>query len=85
MLIGDYSEYLVVGFLRNQGMFLASRTGFSAWGVETAQQAGPSLTGCQRAKHFGCFSDKAHLIFHVDISPLAIDARQYRRKSAFDD
>jgi FdhD protein len=85
MRIGDYTEYLILGFLRNHGMLLASRSGFTAWGVEIAQQAGPTLTGCQLGQPFGCLFDKERLIFHVDISSISDDACQHRRKSGSDD
>ncbi|MFD1914232.1 formate dehydrogenase accessory sulfurtransferase FdhD [Halodurantibacterium flavum] len=64
---------------------LASRSGFTAWGVEIARQLGLTLIGRMRGRRFVCLSGEARLIRDAD--PLAIpeDEARNRRKGASDD
>ena len=45
---------------------LASRSGFTAWGVELAQQAGLTLIGRMRGKRYICLSGQDRLIRDAD-------------------
>ena len=60
---------------------LASRSGFTAWGVELARQVGLTLIGRMRGQRFQCLSGQERLVF--DAEPSAQDEdRKHRRKSA---
>ncbi|MFY0646931.1 formate dehydrogenase accessory sulfurtransferase FdhD [Sulfitobacter geojensis] len=50
---------------------LASRSGFTAWGVEIAQQVGLTLIGRMKGKRFVCLSGEGRLIRDAD--PALID------------
>ena len=50
---------------------LASRSGFTAWGVEIAQQVGLTLIGRMKGKRFVCLSGEDRLIRDAD--PALID------------
>ncbi|SHI95945.1 FdhD protein [Shimia gijangensis] len=64
---------------------LASRSGFTAWGVEIAQKVGLTLIGRMRGQRFICLSGEDRLIRDVDPATVPDDAKKSRRKSAGDD
>ena len=60
---------------------LASRSGFTAWGVELARQVGLTLIGRMRGQRFQCLSGQERFVFDADPSSEEED-RKHRRKSA---
>ena len=64
---------------------LASRSGFTAWGVEIARDVGLTLIGRMRGQRFVCLSGEDRLIRDVDPSTIPEDSRKSRRKSAGED
>jgi FdhD protein len=60
---------------------LASRSGFTAWGVELAAQVGLTLIGRMRGQRFQCLSGQERLVFDADPS-MEEEDRKHRRKSA---
>lgn len=61
---------------------LASRSGFTAWGVEIAQQVGLTLIGRMRGQRFVCLSGADRLIRDVDPASVREENSRHRRKSA---
>jgi len=61
---------------------LASRSGFTAWGVEIAREVGLTLIGRMRGQRFVCLSGDDRLLRDVDPSTVAVEDRKHRRKSA---
>ena len=61
---------------------LASRSGFTAWGVEIARQIGLTLIGRMRGKRFVCLAGEERLVRDADLSLVADEDRAHRRKSA---
>ena len=61
---------------------LASRSGFTAWGVEIAQQVGLTLIGRMRGQRFTCLAGHDRLLWDADPSKVADDPKKSRRKSA---
>lgn len=61
---------------------LASRSGFTAWGVQIAQQVGLTLIGRLRGQRFVCLSGDDRLIRDTDLSAVPDEARSHRRKGA---
>ena len=61
---------------------LASRSGFTAWGVELAQQVGLTLIGRMRGQRFHCLSGAERLIFDADASAGGDEDKKHRRKGA---
>ena len=59
---------------------LASRSGFTAWGVELARQVGLTLIGRMRGQRFQCLSGQERLVFYAEPSAQDED-RKHRRKS----
>ncbi len=64
---------------------LASRSGFTAWGVEIARQVGLTLIGRMRGKRFICLNGAERLIWDADLSQVADDSKKSRRKGAEND
>ena len=61
---------------------LASRSGFTAWGVEIAREVGLTLIGRMRGQRFVCLSGEERLIRDVDPASVAEEDSKHRRKSA---
>lgn len=64
---------------------LASRSGFTAWGVEIAQQVGLTLIGRMRGQRFVCLSGNERLVRDADPAMIAEEDRKSRRKGSGDD
>ncbi|MBS3804430.1 MAG: formate dehydrogenase accessory sulfurtransferase FdhD [Oleiphilaceae bacterium] len=64
---------------------LISRSGFTAWGVDIAQQVGLTLIGRLRGRKFTCLSGQQRLVFDQDLSQVPDDHKKNRRKGATQD
>jgi FdhD protein len=61
---------------------LASRSGFTAWGVEIAQQVGLTLIGRMKGRRFVCLAGENRLIRDADPSQIDDEPRKSGRKGA---
>ncbi len=61
---------------------LASRSGFTAWGVEIARQVGLTCIGRMRGKRFVCLSGEDRVVRDMDPDTVPEESRKSRRKSA---
>lgn len=61
---------------------LASRSGFTAWGVEIARQVGLTLIGRMRGKRFVCLSGEDRIDWDVDPETVPDEPKKSRRKGA---
>jgi len=61
---------------------LASRSGFTAWGVDLARQANLTLIGRARGKRFVALAGQQRLEYDMDISTMAEEPGKHQRKSA---
>ncbi len=61
---------------------LASRSGFTAWGVDIARQVGLTLIGRMRGQRFVCLAGEDRLIRDIDPSQVPADTGKKRRTSA---
>ncbi|TMM55507.1 formate dehydrogenase accessory sulfurtransferase FdhD [Sulfitobacter sabulilitoris] len=61
---------------------LASRSGFTAWGVEIAQQVGLTLIGRMRGQRFVCLAGEDRLLRDADPASVAEEPRRAGRKGA---
>lgn len=61
---------------------LASRSGFTAWGVEIARQVGLTVIGRMRGRRFVCLSGAERLMRDVDPGAVEDEDHKHRRKGA---
>jgi len=61
---------------------LASRSGFTAWGVEIAREVGLTLIGRMRGRRFVCLAGEERLLRDTDPASVAEESPRHRRKSA---
>lgn len=61
---------------------LASRSGFTAWGVEIAQEVGLTLIGRMRGQRFVCLAGEERLVRDMDPKDAPVEDKKHRRKSA---
>lgn len=61
---------------------LASRSGFTAWGVEIAQQLGLTLIGRMKGRRFICLSGEERLLRDADPDGVAEEPKRSGRKGA---
>ena len=61
---------------------LASRSGFTAWGVDIARQIGLTLIGRMRGQRFVCLAGDERLLRDVDPATIPAESGKHRRKSA---
>ena len=61
---------------------LASRSGFTAWGVEIARQVGLTLIGRMKGRRFICLSGEDRLTRDVDPTEIADEPQKSGRKGA---
>ena len=59
---------------------LASRSGFTAWGVEIAQQVGLTLIGRMRGQRFICLSDEERLVWDADMAKIKVEPKRSARR-----
>jgi len=60
---------------------LASRSGFTAWGVEIAREVGLTLLGRMRGRRFVCLAGPERLVRDADPAAVPEEDRQHRPKS----
>ncbi|WP_349252213.1 formate dehydrogenase accessory sulfurtransferase FdhD [Actibacterium sp. MT2.3-13A] len=61
---------------------LASRSGFTAWGVEIARQVGLTLIGRMRGQRFVCLAGEERLLRDIDPGQVPEEPAKHRRKGA---
>ncbi len=61
---------------------LASRSGFTAWGVDIAREVGLTVIGRMRGQRFTCLAGEERLVRDVDPAHVASEDRKHRRKGA---
>ena len=61
---------------------LISRSGFTAWGIELARQAGLTLIGRARGKRFIAASGSERIVYDADPGTVAAEGRAVQRKAS---
>ncbi len=61
---------------------LISRSGFTAWGVELARQAGLTMIGRARGKRFIAASGSERILYDADSAGVAAEGRAVQRKAS---
>ncbi|MEQ9328976.1 MAG: formate dehydrogenase accessory sulfurtransferase FdhD [Rhodospirillales bacterium] len=79
---GRLTSEMVIKCVQMQIPILVSRSGFTAWGVELAREAGLTLIGRARGRRFVALSGEDRIIFDDDGSSGDEEPEKHRRKGA---
>jgi FdhD protein len=82
---GRLTSEMIIKTVRMGIPILISRSGFTAWGVELARQAGLTLIGRARGKRFIALSGPERIVFDQSLEFVPEEGQRYRRKAAGDD
>jgi FdhD protein len=82
---GRLTSEMVIKTVKMGIPILASRSGFTAWGVELARRSGLTLIGRMRGKRFVVLSGEERIIYDQDISAVEDEDGRHRRKGARDE
>lgn len=70
---GRLTSEMVIKCVRMEIPILISRSGFTAWGVDLARQAGLTLIGRAKGRRFLCVSGAERLVFDADAGAASSD------------
>ncbi len=79
---GRLTSEMTIKTVRMGIPILVSRSGFTAWGVDLARQAGLTLVGRARGKRFAVVSGADRIVFDQDLGSVDEEAPRHRRKGA---
>ena len=79
---GRLTSEMVIKTVQMGIPILASRSGFTAWGVDLARQVGLTLIGRARGKRFVALSGDNRIIYDADPRDAAEEAEHMNRKGA---
>jgi FdhD protein len=82
---GRLTSEMVIKTVRMGIPILVSRSGFTAWGVELARQAGLTLIGRARGKRFLALAGEERIVFDQDLAWVEEESAKVRRKGERDD
>ena len=79
---GRLTSEMVIKTVMMEIPILVSRSGFTAWGVELARQAGLTLIGRARGKRFVALAGAERIVFDADAGSAEDEPPMHRRKGA---
>ena len=79
---GRLTSEMILKCVQMEIPILVSRSGFTAWGVDLARQAGLTLIGRARGKRFVVLSGEERIIFDADLSAFGDEDAKHQRKSS---
>jgi FdhD protein len=82
---GRLTSEMVIKTVQMGIPILVSRSGFTAWGVDLARQAGLTLIGRAKGKRFVALGGEQRLVFDADPRQLDEEPRRHGRKGSEDD
>jgi FdhD protein len=82
---GRLTSEMVIKTVQMGIPILVSRSGFTAWGVELARQAGLTLIGRARGRRFLALAGGQRIVFDLDPGFVEEESARHRRKGARDD
>jgi len=82
---GRLTSEMVIKTVQMQIPILISRSGFTAWGVDLARQAGLTLIGRARGRRFLALAGEDRIQFDADPSDITDEPSRHRRKGASGD
>jgi FdhD protein len=82
---GRLTSEMVIKTVRMGIPILVSRSGFTAWGVELAQEVGLTLIGRCKGKRFTALAGENRIVFDADLAYVEEESAKHRRKGAGDE
>jgi FdhD protein len=82
---GRLTSEMVIKTVKMGIPILASRSGFTAWGVELARRSGLTLIGRMRGKRFVVLSGEERVVYDQDVGAVDDEDAKHRRKGASDE
>ncbi|WP_163264465.1 formate dehydrogenase accessory sulfurtransferase FdhD [Chelativorans alearense] len=82
---GRLTSEMTIKTVRMGIPILASRSGFTAWGVDLARQAGLTLVGRARGKRFVVLSGEERIVFDEDLAAVEEEPARIQRKGSRND
>ncbi|MFQ5985506.1 MAG: formate dehydrogenase accessory sulfurtransferase FdhD [Alphaproteobacteria bacterium] len=82
---GRLTSEMVIKTVQMQIPVLMSRSGFTAWGVELARQAGLTLIGRAKGKRFVALSGEERIVYDADPRVVPEEPRHLQRKASLAD
>ena len=79
---GRLTSEMVIKTIAMDIPILASRSGFTSWGVDLARQASLTLIGRMRGKRFICLSGEERLLWDADPNKVEDESKTHNRKGA---
>ena len=79
---GRLTSEMVIKCVQMRIPILISRSGFTAWGVELAREAGLTLLGRAKGKRFICLSGVERIEYDIDPDQIAEERREFKRKAS---
>jgi FdhD protein len=77
---GRLTSEMVIKTVLMEIPILVSRSGFTAWGVELAEQANLTLIGRARGRRFVALAGTERIVFDADPAPVEDEAPRHARK-----
>jgi len=82
---GRLTSEMVIKTVQMGIPILASRSGFTAWGVDLARKAGLTLIGRARGKRFIVLSGAERVVYDADPGHVPDESKQHQRKASLDE
>ena len=82
---GRLTSEMVIKCVQMEISILVSRSGFTAWGVDLARQAGLTLIGRAKGKRFIALSGEARIIYDADPDQVPEETAKVQRKASLAD
>ncbi len=82
---GRLTSEMVLKTVQMEIPILISRSGFTAWGVDLARQAGLTLIGRARGKRFIALSGEERIVYDQESDEAEDEDRRHQRKGSRDD
>ena len=82
---GRLTSEMVIKTVQMRIPILISRSGFTAWGVDLARQAGLTLVGRAKGKRFIALAGQHRIVYDADLRAVEEEGARHGRKSGADD
>jgi FdhD protein len=82
---GRLTSEMVIKTVQMGIPILISRSGFTAWGVDLARQAGLTLIGRAKGKRFIALSGAGRIVFDEDLAAVEDEHRRFARKASVEE